>query len=254
MNYNDIFVNRIGKTLESFMRTKKLVQVFEPDSLIKFDGSKLITYKPDDLAKSNFTLDNFVPTYLSDTISYVKIKGKFVKSFLAEKTENNILGKNDWFITQTKFITIPETVVTEETLEIFGCKLIKPGDIFSLKSTKELPLFEVSVGKEYVKEYLLKENFGNGFYIETHDTPHYHQPLDLNAGGFLILGLKEDAGLILTKFKIPFGYGVYMKPETLHSDAFLVGNYNVVYTKTSNYSTYLFTNSVNQINSIVQVQ
>jgi len=251
MNYNDIFVNRIGKTPESFMRTNKLVQVFKPDSLLKFDGSNLITQRPGDMTKLKLTLDNMMPTFLSDTICFVKIKGKFMKSFLAEKTSNNILGKNDWFITRTEFITIPETVVTEETLNIFGCKLIKPGDMFSLESTKELPLFEVSVGKEYVQEYLLKENFGNGFYIETHDTPHYHQPLDTDAGGFLILGLKEDDGLILTKFKIPFGYGVYMEPETLHSDAFLVGNYNVVYTKTSNYSTYLF---VNQDNSIIHVE
>ncbi len=251
MNFKDIFVNRIGQTPESFMRTNKLVQVLEPDTLLKFDGSKLITLKSDEKTKSNYISDNLVPTFLSDTISYVKIKGKFMKSFLAEKTENNILGKNDWFITQTKSITIPETVITEETLAIFGCKLIKPGDVFSFESTKVLPLFEVSVGKEYVQEYLLKENFGNGFYIETHDTPHYHQPLDLNSGGFLILGLKDDDELILTKFKIPFGYGVYMEPETLHSDAFLVGNYNVVYTKTLNYSTYLF---VSPDKSIIQVQ
>ncbi len=251
MNYNDIFVNRIGKTPESFMRTNKLVQVFKPDDLLKFDGSELITLKSNDKTKSNYMSDNLGPLYLSDTISYVKIKGKFIKSFLAEKTENNILGKNDWFITRTEFITIPETTTTKETLNIFGCRLIKSGDIFSLESTKELPLFEVSVGKEYVKEYLLKENYGNGFYIETHDTPHYHQPLDLEAGGFLILGLKDDDDLILTKFKIPFGYGVYMEPETLHSDAFLVGKYNVIYTKTSNYSTYLF---AGPDNSIVQVQ
>lgn len=253
MNYQDIFVNRIGKTPESFMRTNKLVQVFKPDSLLKFEKFNLHLQKTKNLLKPKPNTENKSSVKFTQVqnINFVQIKGKFVKSFLAEKTSNNILGVNDFFITQCKFITIPETKATEETLEIFNCKLIKPGDIFSFNSNKELPLFEVSVGPEYVQEYLLKENFGNGFYIETHDTPHYHQPIDTNSCGFLVLGLIVESELILTKFKIPFGYGVYMEPKTLHSDAFLVGNYHVVYTKTQEYSTYLF---MNQDNTIIQVK
>ena len=249
MNYDNIFVNRIGKTPKSFMCTNKLVSVFTPNSTLQFANSQLIEKTLDPIVleknKQNNKLEN------EKDINFVRIKGKFVKSFLLEKTSNNILGKNDFFISQVTSLTIPETHITDKTLKTLGCTLIKPGDIFTLEFEKELPLFEVSIGSEYVNEYLLKENFGNGFYIERHNTPHYHQPLDSNAGGFLIVGLILDGDLVLTKFKIPFGYGVYMKPDTLHSDAFLVGNYNVIYTKTLDYSTYLF---INSNHSIIRVE
>lgn len=251
MNYQDIFVDRIGKTPGSFMRTNKLVQVLQPDTLLKVEKNQLAVQKPGDILKNKFNLDDNDSIYFDHDVNFVKIKGKFIKSFLAEKTSNNILGKNDFFITDCEFITIPETKTTQETLETFGCKLIKSEEIFSFNYKQELPLFEVSIGPDYVQEYLLQPGYGNGFYIEKHNTPHYHQPLDVNSCGFLILGLIVDDDLILTKFKIPYGYGVYMEPETLHSDAFLVGNYNVVYTKTSDYSTYLF---VNPNNSIVHVE
>lgn len=241
MNYDNIFVNRIGKTPKSFMCTNKLVSVFKPNLMLQLTNGQLIEQNLNSMVFEKNNQNNKLEN--EKDINFVKIKGKFVKSFLGENSSNNILGKNDYFISQITSFIIPETQTSEQTLESFGCKLIKPGNSFKLEYEKELPLFEVSIGSEYVNEYLLKENFGNGFYIEKHNTPHYHQPLDSNAGGFLILGLILDGDLILTKFKIPFGCGVYMKPETLHSDAFLVGNYNVMYTKTPDYSTYLFVNS-----------
>jgi len=251
MNYNNIFVNRIGITPQSFMRTNKIVQVFKPCSFLKFDGGKLIESTNINLLDVNFKNHIKYETNSNTDINCIRIKGKFIKSFLEEKSPNNILGANDYFMTNDSNIIIPETKTTPSALETFGCKLIETNTGFSLNCDQELPLFEVSIGEEYVQEYLLQPGLGNGFYIEKHDTPHYHQPLDFNAGGFLILGQVIKDEIILTKFKIPFGCGIYTGPNVLHSDAYLVGNYHVVYTKTPNYSTYLF---VNPANSIVNVQ
>ena len=245
LNYNEIFVNRIGVKPSAYMRTNKLVCVLAPNCTFKFDGTHLICLKPNETDLPEKKLPHKIPP-----INSVNVSGKFVKNQLTEQTKNNILGKNDLFITKKIYLTIPETFTSEQTLKIFNCKLIKPGNTVKFECDNELPLFEVSVGPDYVQEYLLQPGYGNGFYIETHNTPHYHQPMDSTASGFLILGLKTEQGMLLTKFKIPFGYGVYMGPNTLHSDAFLVGNYHVVYTKTPDYSTYLF---VNPDNSIVQV-
>jgi hypothetical protein len=179
------------------------------------------------------------------------LTGKFIKSFLENSTENNILGSNDYFILNQEKIQIPETKTTNENLLLFNAHLIKPNEVFNFKCKKTLPIFEVTVGKNYVNGYLLEENFGNGFYIEKHNTPHYHQPLSPTSSGFLVLGILSNEKLVLTKFAIPFGYGIYMEPNTFHSDACLVGDYAVIYTKTSDYSTWLFRTKENKI---VQVE
>jgi hypothetical protein len=239
--YNNIFINRVGKTYDSFMKTIKLVDIIEPYSKITFTNNKLI------LNDKESNIEN--PKELN--INSIEINGNFIESFLDEETNNNILGKNYYFVTNINNIIIPETITTPEALDFFGCKLIKNNDIFNLNYDKELPLFEVSIGKNYVNGYLLQKNYGNGFYIEKHNTPHYHQPLNEESSGYLIIGLILNNNLILTKFKISYGYAVYMSPNTLHCDAFLIGDYNVVYTKTPDYSTYLF---IDIHNNIVNVQ
>ncbi len=242
MNYSPIFVNRIGKSADSFMRTIKLLRTIDPNKWVKIKSNQLVDAQEDDFKvkqeMSNLHINE--QTESETGINCVSVPGRFVKTFLSESTENNILGKNDWFLTKIHHISIPETKTTKKTLGFFGCTLIEPECPFKLSDQLELPVFEVSIGSTYVQDYLLEENFGNGFYIETHNTPHYHQPLSPESSGYLILGVFIGVKIVLSKFAIPYGYGVYMPANTLHSDAFLVGDYAVVYTKTPDYSTYLF--------------
>lgn len=240
MDYSPIFVNRIGKSADSFMRTVKLVRTIGPDKWVKIKSNQLVDAQETDFEVKQEMSELYLTEQTEAGINCVSLQGRFVKTFLSETTENNILGKNDWFLTKIHHVSIPETKTTKKTLGFFGCTLIEPECPFKLSDQFELPVFEVSIGSSYVQDYLLEENFGNGFYIETHNTPHYHQPLSPESTGYLILGVVIEAKIILTKFAIPFGYGVYMPANTLHSDAFLVGDYAVVYTKTPDYSTYLF--------------
>jgi hypothetical protein len=46
----------------------------------------------------------------------------------------------------------------------------------------------------------------------------------------------------MTAFSIPFGKAIYIPPNTYHCDACLIGDYNVIYTITGNYKTYLIYN------------
>jgi hypothetical protein len=45
----------------------------------------------------------------------------------------------------------------------------------------------------YVETYLLHDERGGGFFIEYHDCPHFHQPLDEEASGWMTLAkFSED--------------------------------------------------------------
>ncbi len=97
----------------------------------------------------------------------------------------------------------------------------------------------MNIGENYVEHFLFKEDGGGGCYLEYHNTPHLHIPINKNSCGYLILGKFVDNKVHLSAFKIPFGYAIYTSPFTVHCDGFLVGDYTVLYTVTPNYSTVL---------------
>lgn len=242
--YNDVFVDRKGITNNAFMKTVKLINVFDkPNQNLLFDGFNI---------ESTNCLSNRIEFNSYPDIAYVQITGEFIKqkdnvdNKNQEVHPNNILGSSDLFIYNNNF-EIPEVLTNQATLNFYGCKLIKSGDVFNLQNNKPMPLFKITVGPEYVKNYLLQENLGNGFYIESHDTPHYHQPLNSNSAGHIILAKRFENQLIMSKFKIPFGHGLYTPPYVYHSDAYLIGDYNVIYNKADDYQTFMFRNNKNNI-------
>jgi len=98
-----------------------------------------------------------------------------------------------------------------------------------------------------VKDYLLQPSLGNGAYLEVHDRPHYHMPLNNHCHGHLILAKRVGSQYQLSAFAIPTGYAVYMKPWVIHSDAFLIGQYRMVYSITKHFSTVLLKDSQHHI-------
>lgn len=238
--FSEIFVDRRGTNNNSFMKTTQLLSIIDSLKNVKVVDNKLINVSE----PINYNNDNTI----DKTIKYVKIKVKIIYNLSDEQiNENNILGKNDYLISDEENIIIPENETTSQLLNFYGAKLINTNEIFNLNYRHHLPLFNMEIGNDYVSEYLLKENYGDGFYIETHDTPHYHQPSDENAKGYLILGKFEDGYLYLSKFNIPYSKAIFTPSHILHNDAYLIGNYNVIYTKTPNYSTYILKNPQNKI-------
>jgi hypothetical protein len=240
-DYKDIFVYRKGYTDDSFMITNQLIDVItQNNQLLLFKDNQLIRVINDDIPLSiNHKKDYKIP-------NNIFVPGYFVNSNI-NNNNNNILGYNDYFISKMEHIVIPESPIEQKYLNFYGATLIKPNMLFQMENNQAMPIFKMTIGQDYVENYLLKEEFGNGFYIETHDTPHFHQPLNIHSSGYIILGKKENGGFHLTKFNIPYDYALYTHPNTYHCDAFLIGEYNVMYTKTNNYSTYLFRTENNKI-------
>ncbi len=252
--FEDIFVNRIGLSDQAYMKTIKLINVFENKyQNLYFDGKNI---SATECASNRIKFNTYsgslrttrLVTKLKDApdIARIQIAGKFINLQDQETHDNNILGTSDLFIYNNDF-EIPEVITNQATLNFYGAHLIRSGEIFNLENNKPMPLFEITVGPNYVSTYLLQENLGNGFYIESHDTPHYHQPLNENSSGYMILGKRFEDQLIMSKFKIPYGCGLYTPPYVYHSDAYLVGDYNVIYNKADNYKTFMFRNEYNKI-------
>jgi hypothetical protein len=212
------------------MITHKLIRIFKPNTTMYLLDSQLIE-------------TDSLPYQITDTYRTIPpnivINGK-LNDYIQTTKNNNILGKNQIMtIDNTYEINIPIAETTQENLSFFGSKLITNNKPFHLKNEIEMPLFHVSIGNKYVDDYLLIDNYGGGFYIERHNTPHYHQSMNKNSRGYLILGKQIDNCFLLSKFRIQNECAIYTPPNIYHSDAFLIGDYLVVYNKTDDYNTYI---------------
>ena len=96
----------------------------------------------------------------------------------------------------------------------FGAHLVPIGSEVIFDTPKAVPVWTMTVGDRYVEDYLLKDERGGGFYMEYHNCPHLHVPMEKEATGFVILGKRtdDDKYLMMTAFHIPFGFGLYMPP------------------------------------------
>ena len=244
--YKELYVKRIGITKDAFMITTELIDIFPANSTIE-------------LVKNNITISNktdniILPKMLSPEIpNFTIIDGLFDDNPIINSSlsDNNILGVNSIFYCKIHTIQIPVIKCTNELLHFYECQIINDGDIFKIKNKKEMPFFKVTIGKDYKNDYLLKDGLGDGFYIETHDTPHIHQPANNDAEGFLVLAKRQGPMVMISKFRIPYGKAIYIPPNIYHNDSLLIGDYNVLYTRTDKYNTYVFKTYDNKIVNII---
>ena len=179
--------------------------------------------------------------------NYVSIEGKWVPEGKDMPSNANLLGGFGTLKIKDRVLNIPENHATHENLAYYGAKLIKLDDIFGFETEAELPVTVMNIGSAYVEEYLKIESLGGGAYIEYHDRPHFHLPIDAKSDGHMIIGHQEQGEYQLSAYTIPFGYGIYTPPHLLHADAFLVGRYIVVYSVTENFSTVLLKSNNNEL-------
>ena len=135
---------------------------------------------------------------------------------------------------------IPAAPPSEEALAYYGARLIKVGDPLRFETDHNLPVALMDIGATYVENYLTIKEKGGGAYIEEHDRPHLHMPLEDEASGYMLLGCRDGEDYLLSAFPIPYGTALYTPPYALHADAFLVGRHLVVYSVTEHYSTVIF--------------
>jgi len=170
------------------------------------------------------------------TPARARFRGKWKKSNQKRKHKSNIFPEALGVLEiEADCMKIPVGDSTNEQLQFYGARLLRDGDVFCLSEKVDLPLFEVEIGKEYVKEYMMKEKGAGGIYMEYHDAPHLHiASRKEHSSGWLVLGKEHDGNFELSAFQIPRNCAIYTHPLTLHNDCFLVGKYNVAFTDVAN--------------------
>lgn len=244
--YKEIIVNRHGNTEDSFMITKKIIDEINPLNTYKvsLNGLELDKEKNVISLESESSLYSVIP-------EYYEFEGKWLKEsnihFSNIENEANILGGFCKFEIDLDAMQIPIQDATENNLLYYGCKLLKINDTIAFNTEDNLPLSIVSVGKNYVSQYILQEQYGGGVYLEYHKNPHFHMPVNESASGGIMLAKENGDAYHISCFRIPFGYATYIPPYTIHNDCFLIGDYYVIYSKSEPFSTCLLRNLENKI-------
>ena len=233
--YHDIIVNRKGISKDAFMTTTDILYETIPylDYQVTKNGLELTN-----ISKNKQEIKIQIPKYFEFTgkwLSDIEIKN--------ELKDANILGGFSKFEIDLDEINIPIQDATIENLMYYNVKLLKMNDIITFETNDHLPLCIVNIGKTYINDYILQENYGCGVYLEYHKNPHFHMPINENSGGGIILAKKiEQDKYHISCFRIPYGYATYIPPYTIHNDCFLIGEYYVIYSKSEPFSTCLLRN------------
>jgi len=175
-----------------------------------------------------------------------KLTGSWNQCLKYAKNNANILGGLGTFTTAQEAIDVPVITATDEALAFYGAYLVKIGQTLIFESKQDLPLTIMAVGHSYIDNYIMQDGLGDGEYIEYHNEPHFWLPLLLQSKGYILLGRKIENEYFLTGFKIPLNCGIYASPYVVHSDAFLIGEFLVMYTVAEEYSTVLIENETHQ--------
>lgn len=225
-----LLVDRLGSSDQAFMRTENFLGHAVPGD----------TYR--------LTMEGLVPTAgavpkpLAEPVApeYLELDGQWITEVDLTIEDANILGGNGRYLLPEgrDTLDIPVVETTDEHLAFYNSQLVALDECVSFQATGNLPVTVTAVGEDYADHYLLDPQQGGGAYLEVHDRPHFHMPLDASAAGYLIIGKRtEDGRNLVSAFQVPFGYGVHMGPWAIHADAYLVGRYMVIYSATPEFST-----------------
>lgn len=199
-------------------------KIIKSTSLNNLD--KLIHSEPN--SNNMFEFDSY---YMDDSSSEEE-------NITNKNTFSNILGNNVKFNCDNNYYYFKPIIATNENVSYYNCKIIDEGETFNFDSPEIMALFNMNISFNYIKDYIMDESKGGGIYLEYHNLPHIHIPLNDNSSGYIILAKQKKSNIYdVSAFKIPYGKALYIPPNIIHNDCFLIGDYNVVYGKSTNYST-----------------
>ncbi len=179
-----------------------------------------------------------IKNYSESFPPHLILNGYWEREEYIETTEANVFGGfGDLYINEKTILEIPIIEAAPETLGFYNSKLFALGETITFEGDKNLPMLIMEIGATYAPNYMMHPDYGQGAYLEYHKPPNFWVPMSSNCGGFIILAKKEADKYIVTGFKIPFGYAVYTPPYVIHCDGFLTGEFFMVYSISSNYST-----------------
>ena len=226
--YEALFVDRKGSSPQAFMRTTGFLAEIEPSHAYQVEGGNLV--RTQKVPQRQRTVAIMPPHCI--------LQGEWHHPSQDRTDASSVLGDIGPFIAKNRVLDIPVAATQPETLAYYGAQLLHHGDIVCFDHEVPLPLFSMEIGPDYIRDYMLQKKHANGIFLEYHDRPHFHMPLDSEASGHLILGKKVKAQAYhLSAFAIPYAYAIYTPPDIIHNDSFLVGRYAVIYAQTKNFST-----------------
>jgi hypothetical protein len=225
-----IVVHRIGDDDQSYMITDDVIGYVAPGTSYRATLGGLIPTETLAAPKTKRNEQGSAP-------AHVRVSGTWTTADDTDAVDANILGGFGTLALDRAVLEIPEAPSTVDALAYYDAHLIKLGDSIKFETDANLPVTLMSIGSTYVEHYLKLEEKGGGTYIEYHDRPHFHMPIDETASGHMILGHSRDGDFVFSGFEIPFGYAIYTSPYVLHADAYLVGKFLVVYSVTDDFST-----------------
>jgi hypothetical protein len=234
-----LIVERKGLSKKSYMITEDITGYVSPNKVYEIQTNGLQAVSADSLIKHQPTPASMPPQTI--------LEGHWHEATTYQQTAANILGDMCLFEVKQPEVAIPAIEATPEYLAYYDARLYKIGDLITFEVGSSLPITHMNIGENYVQDYLLQKNLGGGAYLEQHDLPHFHMPLDEEAKGYLILGKKFTSHYALTAFSIPFGYAVYTPGGTIHDDGFLLGRFLVIYSITDTFSTALIRDAADAV-------
>jgi hypothetical protein len=241
--YKNIIINRRGNEIDSNMTTLDIISEVKPNKFYKIKSNELLELK-DNVDCMN---DAICIVNMGNEVKHISILNNWNNDANIDTNSSNILGKSGNLYLNSNILKIPIANIND--IGFYGCELYKYNDIIKFDINYNLPITIIEIGKNYIKDYIMK--IAGGIYLEYHDRPHFHMPLDDKSDGYLVIGKYNGDKIMLSAFRIPLGYGVKIPNNVIHNDCFLIGKYLVIYSKTENYSTVLLKDNYNKAVEVI---
>ncbi len=229
-----LVVDRRGDNPGSHMFTEDIIGHVAPGACYRLETDRLTPWD-DAVARPTPS-----PKSSGPPPPHVRICGHWSRTEEVASAKANILGGLGILTLPDATLAIPQAPTTAAALAFYGARLLAVGDAVEFEADQNLPVTVMNIGPAYVADYLQVAGRGGGSFIEYHDRPHLHMPLEEGATGHILLGRAESDEYLLSAFRIPQGHAIYTAPYALHADPYLVGRYLVVYSVTRVYSTVVF--------------
>jgi len=147
--FKDIMVNRVGISANSYLKTTEIIKEILPKKNYQIIKNNLIEIdKKETIKNPKLIIPKF--TRLFGNWNYQKI--------LINPKENNILGESVVFESFFEELSIPIEIATPEKLKYYDCFLYQKDEIITFDTQESLPLTMISIGKDYLKDFIFQKN------------------------------------------------------------------------------------------------
>ena len=124
---------------------------------------------------------------------------------------------------------IPVITATTRNVRHYGLTLFEQNAVIQFDSPEyALVLARYQYASNYRRDFLTLEQGGGGYFVERHNFPHLHAPLQPDCDGCMLVG--QQTGLDsyeFTGFRIPYGTALYTPPDVIHGDGCIVGEHAI---------------------------